>query len=86
VKKIKVEICVCTQCVMNGAMDIIESIEGMQKLKTQIKMNTQIEIATNKHIGEGKHSDKSPIVKVNGEIIENADSQIVMSKILKMTA
>ena len=32
-KKLTVEVCVCTQCVLNGAMHIIESIEGLKKLK-----------------------------------------------------
>ena len=29
-KRLDVKVCVCTQCVMNGAMEIVESIESLQ--------------------------------------------------------
>lgn len=83
-KKITVEVCVCTQCVLNGAMHIIESIESLKKLKVQLRMNSQINIVPAPSLVEGKHSDISPIVRINGEILEKADSETVMAKIISL--
>ena len=52
-KKLTVEVCVCTQCVLNGAMHIIESIEGLKKLKTQLRMNAQVDVVTTSGLVEG---------------------------------
>lgn len=84
-KKINVEVCVCTQCVLNGAMHIIESIESLKKLKVQLRMNSQISIVPAPSLVEGKHSDISPVVRINGEILEKADSETVMAKIISLS-
>lgn len=83
-KRADVEVCVCTECIMNGSMDIIESIESLRKLRSEIKFNTQINIETSKCIGEAKHGDKSPVVSINGKIFENATSENVMSYIISL--
>ena len=70
---LKVAVCVCTECVMKGAMDIIESIER------------GIYIETVKCIGEAKHGMKSPIVSVGNVVIEKANTETVMAQILEMT-
>lgn len=82
-KKLTVEVCVCTQCVLNGAMHIIESIESLKKLKVQLRMNTQVNIVTSSSLVEGKHADLAPVVRINGEIIEKATSETVMARILQ---
>ena len=82
-KKLTVTVCVCTECVMNGA---IESIESLNKLKVQLRLNTQIDVQTSKCIGEPKHGDKSPMVEINGEYIENANAETVMAKIIALTS
>lgn len=84
-KKLTVEVCVCTQCVLNGAMHIIESIEGLRKLKTQLRMNAQVDVVTTSGLVEGKHSETAPLVRVNGELIEKADSETVMEKVLSQS-
>lgn len=84
-KKVSVEVCVCTQCVLNGAMQIIESIESLKKLKVQLRMNAQVEVETGTGLVEGKHPDSAPLVRVGGELIENADSETVMEKVLSLT-
>lgn len=83
-KKLVVEVCVCTECVMKGAMEIIESIESLKKLKVQLRFNTQIQIAMNKCLGDTKHGAQSPLVKINGDIMERANSETVMAKIISM--
>ncbi len=85
-KKLTVTVCVCTECVMNGAIDLIESIESLNKLKVQLRLNTQIDVQTSKCIGEPKHGDKSPMVEINGEYIENANAETVMAKIIALTS
>ena len=84
-KKLKVEVCVCTQCVLNGAMHIIESIEGLRKLKTQLRMNAQVDVVTTSGLVEGKHPETAPLVRVNGELIEKANSETVMEKVLSQS-
>lgn len=81
-KKLTVEVCVCTQCVLNGAMQIIESIESLKKLKVQLRTNTQVQIVTSADLVQGKHPEISPLVRINGELIEKADSETVMEKII----
>ncbi|WP_312642838.1 NAD(P)H-dependent oxidoreductase subunit E [Hydrogenoanaerobacterium sp.] len=85
-KKLIVEVCVCNECVMKGAMDIIESIESLKKLKVQLRFNTQIQIEMNKCLGETKHGLQSPLIKVNGELIEKADSETVMAKVIGLAS
>ena len=85
-KKLTVTVCVCTECVMNGAIDLIESIESLNKLKVQLRLQTQIEVNTSKCIGEPRHGDHSPVVEINGEKIENANAETVMAKIIALSA
>ena len=35
-KKIQVEVCVCTACVMNGSVDIMDSVESLRDLRQQM--------------------------------------------------
>ena len=82
-KRMTVEICVCTKCVMHGAMDIIESVEGLKKLKTQLRLGSQIEIET-KNLCKGE--DVYPLVCINGERMERASSETVMAKVISLTS
>ena len=36
-KKIHVEVCVCTACVMNGSVDLMESVESLRELRGQME-------------------------------------------------
>lgn len=81
-KTINVEVCVCTNCVMNGAMDLIESIEGLAKLEKQLKADKVIKISTNKKIGGNDHSSCSPVVTVDDCLLLDTDTETVMEKIL----
>lgn len=82
-KRLNVEICVCTKCVMNGSMDIIESVEGLKKLKTQLRLNSQINIVTGRFC---EKVDECPLVCVNGERMEKASSEAVMAKVISFTS
>lgn len=90
-KKVQVEVCVCTACVMNGSMSIIDSVESLRDLKEQIQYEYMtddvtgvIEIATNKCLGGNVHSEESPVVSVNGRIFNKADDESVMSYVIDL--
>lgn len=84
-KKIEVKVCACTQCVMNGAMDIVESVEALQKLKIQLRLNSAVKIISDECLCEkGCDSDCSPRVCINGEIIDKASSEAVTEKIISI--
>ncbi len=84
-RSLEVKVCVCTHCVMNGAMDIVESIEGLQKLKNQLRFNTAVKIIANECIcDKTEHGECSPIVSVKGECIANATSETVTAKIISI--
>lgn len=85
-KRLDVKVCVCTQCIMSGAMDIVESIESLQKLKSQLRFNATINVIANERICKKDGADMSPIVIVNGEIIEKATSETVTAKIITLVS
>lgn len=85
-KRLDVKVCVCTQCVMSGAMDIVESIESLQKLKSQLRFNATINIIANERLCVAGGKDVSPLVIINGETIEKATSETVTAKIIGLVA
>lgn len=83
-QKLDVKVCVCTQCVMNGAMDIVESIEGLQKLKAQLRFNMTIKVSANESLCEKGETDAAPLVTINSERMEKATSETVTAKIISL--
>ena len=81
-KRLDVKVCVCTQCIMSGAMDIVESIESLQKLKSQLRFNSAVNIIADKRICEKDSIDISPLVVINEEKVEKATSETVTAKII----
>lgn len=83
-RQAKIEVCMCTQCVMNGAMDIVESVEGLKKLIPQLGLHIQPKIVTNACLGSPKHGERSPVVSIDGKLVERAQPEIVMSMVLAL--
>lgn len=81
-KELKVEICVCTECVMKGAMELADSVEGLKKVKQHLGYEGEIHIDMDKCLGEAKHGEDSPLIAVDGELIRNANSETVMEIIV----
>lgn len=85
-EKLDIEVCVCTECVMDGSMDIIESIEHLKEMsgdyKEQYDTDMEVHITPIKCLGEGKHGAHSPKVSINGKVFENTDSQTIMAEII----
>jgi NADH:ubiquinone oxidoreductase subunit E len=89
VKRVKVQICACNKCIMMGAMDIMENIESLKKLKNQLRMQqrtqAQVDLTMDKKICGELGDDVAPVVMINDEVITKASPEIVMEKILKLT-
>ena len=84
-KRLEVKVCMCTHCIMNGAMDIVESVESLQKLKTQLRFGASIKVNAGESLCEGAEKGTvSPLVYLNDERVERATSEMVMSKIIAM--
>lgn len=84
-KSIEVKVCVCTHCVMNGAMEIVESIESLQKLKSQLRFHTNVKISAAESLCQKDgHGSASPLVIINNEVIERATSEMIAAKIISM--
>ncbi|WMJ22187.1 NAD(P)H-dependent oxidoreductase subunit E [Paludicola sp. MB14-C6] len=81
-KTIKVKVCACTHCILNGAMDIVESIESLSLLKNEIRLNAKIEIIANECLCDSVNKGQSPLVVLDNELIEKATSEIVTAKII----
>ena len=82
--KLEVKVCVCSSCVMKGAIDIIDSIENLNEVRDITHLNCNIEIKPVKCIGFPNHGKKSPIVQIGDSIIENANMETVMSHIMAL--
>ena len=86
-KSLEVKVCVCTHCIMKGAMDIVESIESLQKLKSQLRFNTAVKVYANECLCEKSgHGEHSPRVYVKGECLADATSETVTAKIISIIA
>ena len=84
--KILVEVCAGTHCTLMGAMDIIDSVEGLLEFHQDINPDFEIEvrpIACSKVCEKGQHA---PVVLINGEMFLQTNSESVMEKILELTA
>ena len=81
-KRLDVNVCVCTHCVMNGALEIAESVKSLQKLKNQLRFDTAVRVNATEKLCKGTNTDASPLVVVGGEVIEKETSDVVMAKII----
>ena len=84
-QRLQVQVCACNKCIMMGAMEIMENIESLKKLKVQLRLQTQIDLIMDKKICGDLSDDAAPVVIINDEVIEQATPEIVMEKIVKLT-
>jgi NADH:ubiquinone oxidoreductase subunit E len=81
-----IKVCTCTECVMNGSMDIMESIENLKEMSGELsekyETDTEIEVTPVKCLGDSKHGAYSPIVSINDELFKNTDNQTIMAEIV----
>ncbi len=82
---LQIEVCVCSSCVMKGAMDIIDSIESLNDVRDITHLDCEITINPVSCIGLPNHGKVSPIVRIDDHIIENANMETVMAWIMDLT-
>lgn len=75
---IKVEICVGSHCSLVGALNILDTLEKLQE-----NYPGEIEINRVECLDKCDDIKKAPVVKVDGELITSAQTQIVISKIME---
>lgn len=80
-KSITLEMCVCPRCVMNGAMELMDGILSIRKMKN-VKNKLDLKISTTPNLSSGDHH--GPAVVLNGECLENVRENELMSKILNL--
>lgn len=83
----KVEICVGSKCTMLGADHIIHCVEDLQETilpDMDISEDFNLEVSLMK-CGDRckKNEDVAPVVIIDGEVMNNANSQKVMAKIIE---
>lgn len=84
-KTILVEVCVCTQCVSQGAMHIIESVESLKKFKYQLRHDTRVTVKAKILSDEShRHTHTAPMVMINGIAFQNATNEVVMEHIVNL--
>ncbi|MBR5496000.1 MAG: NAD(P)H-dependent oxidoreductase subunit E [Oscillospiraceae bacterium] len=83
-KKIVIDVCFGSGCILMGAMDIVDAIEMLKKLKGDKKVKAQICVNTCKCSKECNQKDKAPVVFVNGEKICKATPETVTAKIYEI--
>lgn len=82
-KKVKVDVCVCTSCVMSGAMEILESLENLRDLRDKMQEEQEIQVTTNPQLEPRAHTGASPMVSVNEQVFKKATIQEVLSAVMQ---
>lgn len=76
----KVTVCMGSNCVMMGNMNILSQLEDLQETMPEL----DIEIETVKCMGFCKvEENSSPVVRIEDETITCATSQIIMEKLTR---
>lgn len=88
--KILVEVCVGTHCVMMGSMNIIDAVHSLEEFRRDMDNPCEIEVRAVPCIdickdGLSGHRD-GPWVRVQGKLIEHAESETVMAAIMDACA
>ncbi|MDD4690703.1 MAG: NAD(P)H-dependent oxidoreductase subunit E [Eubacterium aggregans] len=81
---LQIEVCVCSACILKGAMDIIDSIESLGEVQDITGLQCSIEIKPVSCLGLPGHGKNSPIVRIGDNIIECATMETVMAHIMAL--
>lgn len=80
--KIVVEVCAGTHCIMMGSMDIIDAVHSLEEIRQDIENACEIVVTAIPCMNLCKGSVHGPFVRVDGELIEQAESEAVMAAIM----
>ena len=82
---IKVEICTGSRCMMEGASTIFDILEDLSEEITERHPEIKIEIENAKCRQYCKKDPGLvPVVEINGEVVFNASTQVVMEKVMDL--
>ena len=82
---IKVEICTGSRCMMEGASTIFDILEDLSEEITERHPEIKIEIGNSKCRQYCKKDPGLvPVVEINGEVVFNASTQVVMEKVMDL--
>ena len=82
---IKVEICTGSRCMMEGASTIFDILEDLSEEITERHPEIKIEIENSKCRQYCKKAPGLvPVVEINGEVVFNASTQVVMEKVMDL--
>jgi NADH:ubiquinone oxidoreductase subunit E len=82
VGKIVVEVCAGTHCIMMGSMDVIDAVHSLEEIRQDTENACEIVMTAVPCMNLCKKGIQGPFVRVNGELIEQAESEAVMAAIM----
>ena len=80
--KIVVEVCAGTHCTMMGSMDIIDAVHSLEEIRQEMEGACDVEVTAVPCMNLCKGNINGPFVRVDGELIEQAESEAVMAAIM----
>ena len=82
-EKIIVEVCAGTHCTMMGAMNIIDSVHSLDEIQREMGGTfCEVEVRAIPCMDLCRQGIQGPIVRVNGQLIHEAESENVMAAIM----
>ncbi|MHC1786454.1 MAG: NAD(P)H-dependent oxidoreductase subunit E [Christensenellales bacterium] len=80
--KITVEVCAGTHCTMMGSMDIIDAVHSLEEIRQEMADACEVEVSAVPCMNLCKGSVHGPFVRVDGQLIEQAENEAVMAAIM----
>ncbi|NMD37111.1 MAG: (2Fe-2S) ferredoxin domain-containing protein [Christensenellaceae bacterium] len=81
-KKIVVEVCTGTHCVLMGSMHMMDSIASLAEIREEMGSTTEIEVKAVPCLNLCKSGTRGPFVIVDGKTIPQAEADVVMAEIM----
>lgn len=82
---VKVEVCVNTNGMIRGAMDIIDQIETLNDIVDDLHLEKGVEVIPVRHLEGSDIEDNNPVAMVDDVLILKATPEKVMEVILDKT-
>ena len=83
-RKISVEVCAGTHCTMMGTMDIIDAVHSLEEIREGMDNPCEIQVSAVPCMNLCKEDIQGPFVRVDGTLIQRAESEAVMSAIMSL--
>ena len=80
--KILVEVCAGTHCTMMGSMDIIDAVHSLDEIRQELEDACEVEVSAVPCMNLCKNDIHGPFVRVDGQLIQHAESEAVMAAIM----